>query len=115
MEKRQIDLSSEEKKKEFFDILNGFKCKREAYEYLGVYDNKKGIEYLQIIANEVGFDLNVYKERKKAKTKVCLECGIEFKPSNSSQKFCCRSCSAVYNNRLRKPYGDEFGEKISNS
>ena len=99
--KREIDLSTEGKKKEFFDILNGFKCKREAYEYLGVSDNSYGVKYLKDLSDEVEFDLNVYAKRRAIGVKKCLTCGKEFKPSYKEQKFCSRSCCASFNNRHR--------------
>ena len=113
--KREIDLSTEEKKKEFFDILDGFKCKREAYEYLGICGNNYGITYLKELADKVSFDLSTYAKRRAAKPKKCLECGKEFKTGNSKQKFCSRSCRASYNNRLRPPYSESYRKKISDS
>lgn len=113
--KREIDLTTEERRKEFFDILNGFKSKTEAYEYIGVSGNNNGIKYLKELSDKVGFDLNIYTERRAVKLKKCLECGKEFKPEYPKQKFCSRSCSAVYNNRLRPPYDNSFRQKISDS
>lgn len=113
--KREIDLTTEEKRKEFFGILNGFKSKTEAYEYLGISGNNNGIKYLKELANKVGFDLNIYAERRAVKLKKCLECGKEFKPEYLKQKFCSRSCCASYNNRLRPPYNESFRKKISES
>lgn len=115
MEKRNIDLSTEEKKKEFFDILDGFKCKREAYEYIGVYDNSYGISYLKELANIVGFDLKTYTERKSLKNKICLRCGKEFKPKKAAQKFCSPSCSVSYNNNKRGEISNETKKKQSES
>ena len=99
--KREIDLSTEEKKKEFFDILDGFKSKTQAYEYIGVSHNSYGVKYLKDLADTVEFDLNVYAKRRALSIKKCLECGKEFKPKDSKQKFCCQSCSASYNNKHR--------------
>lgn len=45
--------------------------------------------------------------------KICLNCG---KPLEGFQKkFCCRSCAATYNNKLRGPMCDETKEKIKNT
>lgn len=99
--KREIDLTTEEKRNEFFKILNNFKTKAEAYEYIGVSDNSNGSLYLKRLAKIVGFDLNVYAERRKISPIKCIKCGKEFKPKSSSQKFCSRSCSASYNNERR--------------
>lgn len=47
------------------------------------------------------------------KNKTCINCG---KPLIGWQnKFCCRSCSASYNNRLRGPMKEEVKEKIKNT
>lgn len=99
--KREIDLSTEEKKKEFFDILDGFKSKTEAYDYVGVSDNSYGIKYLEDLANTVDFDLNTYAKRRAVGVKKCLKCGKEFKASYKEQKFCSRSCGASFNNSHR--------------
>ena len=34
--------------------------------------------------------------------KKCLQCGEEFIPKESSQKFCSHSCAAIYNNLLNR-------------
>jgi hypothetical protein len=113
--KREIDLSTEEKKKEFFDILDGFKCKKEAYEYLGICGNSYGIIHLNELANAVGFNLNIYSERRKTKSKVCLCCGEKFIPKTLSQKFCSLSCAASYNNKKRDEISNETRRKLSES
>ena len=113
MKKKEIDLSTEEKKKEFFDILNGLKCKREAYEYLGISGNNYGIVRLNELASIVGFDLNVYAERRRTKSKICLCCGKEFVPQTLSQKFCSLSCAASYNNKKRNKPSEEVKAKVS--
>lgn len=112
MKKRKIDLSTKEKKKEFFDILDGFKCKREAYEYLCVYDNSYGVSYLKELANIVGFDLNIYAKRNSIENKICLWCGKEFSPKREAQKFCSSSCAASYNNTKRDK---DYKTKLSKS
>ena len=115
MKKREIDLSTNEKKKEFFDILDGFKCKREAYEYLCVYDNSYGISYLKELANMVGFDLNIYAKRNSIENKICLWCGKEFSPKRGVQKFCSSSCAASYNNTKRDKENKDYKIKLSKS
>lgn len=115
MKKKEIDLSTDVKKKEFFDILDSFKSKREAYEYLSVYDNSYGITYLRELANIVGFDLKTYSEKKKLKNKICLHCGKEFNPKKASQKFCSKSCSVSYNNAKRDKEDKEYKTKLSES
>lgn len=47
---------------------------------------------------------------KNKETKICLNCG---KPLSGWQtKFCCKSCAATYNNKLRGPMSEETKEKI---
>lgn len=111
--KRKIDLSTEEKKKEFFDILNGFKCKREAYEYLGISGNNYGINRLNELSSIVGFDLNSYADKRRVKPIYCLKCGKEFMPKSPKQKFCSSSCAASYNNEKREKPSKQFRLKVS--
>ncbi len=115
MKKREIDLSTQEHKRAFFNILDGFKTKKEAYSYIGVSPNNYGIKALQKLANAVGFDLNVYAERRKTKSKICVHCGKEFIPKTSCQKFCSSSCAASYNNSRRPPHSEESKKKVSES
>lgn len=49
--------------------------------------------------NKEGFFYNSYKSENN---KYCLNCNEEFKYSDKKQKFCSSSCSATYNNKLRK-------------
>lgn len=43
-----------------------------------------------------------FKIDTKNETKICLSCGKEFKCFKSeNRKFCCRGCSATYNNKLK--------------
>lgn len=74
--KHKIDISTEEKRKEVYNIFNSLTSKNKIHEYFKISDNKNGSEYIKQIANEIGFDLNIYKERKK---KFCLNCGKELK------------------------------------
>jgi predicted nucleic acid-binding Zn ribbon protein len=102
MKKRKIiDISTEEKRKEILKKFDEFTSKNQAHKYFGISDNKQGSEYLALIANKVGFDLNVYKERRKKKpTRYCKECGKEI-TSKWGKDFCCKSCSTKYNNEHR--------------
>lgn len=100
MRRKIIDISTQEKKKKVFDEFNLLSSKSQAHDYFGISDNKQGSEYLKEIASLVGFDLNIYKERKKKPIKFCRECGKEIK-SKWAECFCCSSCAAKYNNRLR--------------
>ena len=107
--KHKIDITTKEKRKEIYDIFNTLTSKNQIHEYFNISDNKNGSDYIKQIANEIGFDLNVYKERKK---KYCLNCGKELK--KTQKKFCSSSCSATYNNKLRI-LSDESKRKISES
>lgn len=50
---------------------------------------------------------------KNKEDKICLNCG---KPLSGWQtKFCCKSCAATYNNKLRGPMSEETKEKIKNT
>ena len=101
MRKRKIiDISTEEKKKEVFERFDGFTSKNQAHEYFRISDNKQGADYLKQIAKEVGFDLSVYKERRKKPIRYCKQCGKEIN-SKYAKKFCCSSCSTKYNNSHR--------------
>ena len=104
----KIDISTDEKKKEVYEIFDSLTSKNKIHEYFKISDNKQGSEYVKQIANEIGFDLNIYKERKK---KYCLNCGKELK--NGQYKFCSCSCSATYNNLLREFMSEETKKKIS--
>ena len=111
MRKRKIiDISTEEKKKEVFEILDSFTSKNQAHKYFGISDNKQGSEYLREIASSVGFDLLVYKERRKKPTRYCKECGKEI-TSKWGKDFCCSACAAKYNNEHRDK---SVYEKVAN-
>jgi len=49
--------------------------------------------------NKEGFFYNLYKS---ANVKLCLNCNNEFNFSDKNQIFCGSSCSATYNNKIRK-------------
>ena len=77
-----------------YNILNNFKSKTEVYKYFGLSDNSNSILKLKNIAESVGFDLNVYKERRKGPKKFCKFCGKEL--ISNQHKFCSLSCSAKF-------------------
>lgn len=105
----KIDISTEDKKKEIFDLFNSFNKKQEIYDYFKISDNTTGKGYIERVAAEIGFDFAVYKERKK---RYCLFCGKELK--RWQKKFCSCSCSAKFNNEGRK-LDDTTKKKISES
>lgn len=50
---------------------------------------------------------------KNKEVKTCLNCGKQL--SGWQTKFCCKSCAATYNNKLRGPMSEETKEKIKNT
>lgn len=50
---------------------------------------------------------------KNKENKTCLNCGKQL--SGWQTKFCCKSCAATYNNKLRGPMSEETKEKIKNT
>ena len=103
----KINISNEENKKNVYEIFNSLNSKNQIHKYFKISDNKNGSEYIKQIANEIGFNLDIYKERKK---RYCLKCGAELK--RGQNKFCSSSCSASYNNALRE-VTSETKKKIS--
>jgi hypothetical protein len=63
------------------------------------------------MADLIGFDLNIYKERQAKQKKYCLHCGREL--VSWQTKFCSSSCSATYNNLKRCPMPEESKKLIS--
>ena len=98
--RKVIDISTEEKKREVFELFDSLTSRNKAHEYFGISDNKQGSNYLRQIANEVGFDFSQYDERRKKPIMYCEECGKEL-VAKWQKKFCCSSCAAKYNNKHR--------------
>lgn len=105
----KIDISTEKKKKEIYEIFDSCSTKTEVYQRFGISDNTLGKGYVEKIAAEIGFDFSIYKERKK---RYCLFCGKELK--KGQKKFCSSSCSAKYFNG-GKHLKEETKKKISES
>jgi predicted nucleic acid-binding Zn ribbon protein len=102
-----IDISTEEKRKQVYELFNSFNKIGDIYAYYKTSDNKSNVDYVKYIANQIGFDLSSYKRRNK---KYCLNCNKELKSSQT--KFCSSSCAASYNNKLRGPRTEETKNKI---
>lgn len=116
--RKHLSLKKKEERKKLYEIFDSFTSKTQCYEYLGITPNVNGFDYLNEIADAIGFDFNVYKLRKQAKMKkVCLTCGKEFTYKYKEQKFCCMSCSATYNNKHRDTTfrDDAFIDKLRES
>lgn len=107
-----IDISTEEKKKEVYDLFDSFSYKKEIYEHYGVKDNTSNLRYLNKIAKEIGFDFSVYKARK-IKIVHCKYCGKQL--DNSRKTFCNNSCAASYNNIHRGEHSETTRIKIAKS
>ena len=54
----------------FIKIFNKY---NDADSLVEISDNKQGSDYLKQIAKEVGFDLSLYKERRKKPIRYCNE------------------------------------------
>ena len=113
MRRKIINIDTDENKKEVFEKFNSVNSKHQAHILFGISDNKSGSEYLKEIAQQVGFDLNVYKQRKEKPKRYCLQCGEEIL-SRHNQKFCCQSCATTYQN-LHTVKTEETKKKISES
>lgn len=105
--KLEIDISTDDLKKEVFNLFSEFNKICDIYNFFRVKDTPYNNRYVHKIANEIGFDFSVYKERKK---RYCKNCGKELK--KGQKKFCCSSCAAKYNN-VGRNHSEETKEKIS--
>ena len=92
-----LQLNTEEDKKQFYELLESLSSLTDIYKFYNVSDNGANAYYLKQCANVVGFDLNVYKQKRKC-VSYCLNCGKEI---TGNKKFCTSSCSAKYNNSRR--------------
>lgn len=106
----KIDINTYEKQLELYSLFNSFEKIGDIYTHFNMSDNSSNSKKVKEIAKQINFDLNIYKERRNPK-RYCLECGKELK--KGQKKFCGKSCSATYNNRLNGPKKDETKRKIS--
>lgn len=110
-----IDISTPEQKQEVLDLFRSFSYKKDIFEHYNVSNNTQNGQYINYIANQIGFDFSYYKEKKENK-KYCLYCGLEITGKDKSRKkFCNSSCAASYNNMQRNPMSNETKKKISNT
>ena len=114
--RKLVDISTEEKQKELFELFNGFSTVKEILNYFGVSKSSTNLSYLHSVCDIIGFDLGVYAEKKrKPIISNCLYCGKPFTTNDDKRKrFCNSSCAASYNNRKRS-LTDETKIKISES
>ena len=88
-------------------ILNS-KSRTEASKKIFNYSNRTTLLKIDYYLKE--FDLVGFFKKKKIEKK-CLNCGIII---NRRNKFCCQSCSAIYNNKNRQ-LTEDTKNKISKS
>lgn len=107
--KSWIDISTEEKKQQVYNLFSSFSYKKDIFEYYGKCYNTDNLKYVNEIARIIGFDFDYYKGKRKQERK-CLYCG---KILNKDQKkFCCKSHSAIYNKK-ETPMSESTKKKIS--
>ena len=92
---------------ELFNVFESSNSISEVLRKLNISDNSNNWKKIKLLAIEIGFNIETYKNRKK---KFCLNCGKELK--RGQNKFCSNSCSATFNNKNRI-VSDETKEKIS--
>ena len=99
----KFDLSTEEKRKELYNVFNSFNLKKEIYAYFGICRNTTNNKYIKDVCEKIGFDLNSYSTKKKKYEKhYCLNCGKEIVTGDYRKKFCNSSCASTYNNKHRE-------------
>lgn len=113
MRRKIINIDTEEGKKEVFEKFYSVNSKHQAHILFGISDNKEGSEYLKKVAQQVGFDFEIYKKRREKPKRYCLQCGNEI-VSRYNKKFCCQSCATTYQN-LHTVKTEETKQKISES
>lgn len=106
-----IDISTEEKKKEIYDLFSSFSNKTEIYKHFGKSGNGSNVKYINNIGKEIGFDFKSY--HKKREDRKCKKCGKTFHPKYEKQIFCCKSCANSFNNYGKK-MKNETKDKIRN-
>lgn len=98
---RLKEINIERDKEFLYNLFESFNKKGDIYEYFGLWDNKETVKLINDIAKSIGFDFNVYKERRRMKPRICEQCGKEYNPTHSKQRFCSQSCVATYTNTGR--------------
>ena len=95
MRRKIINIDTDENKKEVFEKFYSVNSKHQAHILFGISDNKEGSEYLKKVAQQVGFDFEIYKKRREKPKRYCLQCGNEIVSKNAS-KFCSNECHSEY-------------------
>lgn len=107
----KYNMDDDNAKREIYNILDSVDSEEKVYKAFECKYNKTNRNFLYNLANIVGYDLSIYKERRKKIIKYCKKCG---KPLCKSQKlFCSKSCAAKYNNTKRGKKTEEQKQRIS--
>lgn len=108
---KNYNIQNNEDKDKIFALLDSVNSEEKAYSLFECKYSKTNKLYLYHIANIVGFDMSVYKKRRKKVVKYCIKCS---KPlSKGQKKFCSRSCAISYNNMQRGKMSEEQKQQIS--
>ena len=107
-----IDISTEQEKQELLEIFQSLDSIVAVCNYYNIQDQPNNRYYIKYVAEEIGFDLNDFKEKRHPK-KYCKQCGKLL--TGQQTKFCSSSCAASYNNKLRGPMKEETKQKIRES
>lgn len=109
--RKNYNIQNNEDKDKILTLLDGVDSEEKAYSLFECKYSKTNRLYLYHIANIVGFDMSIYKERRKKVVKYCIKCN---KPlSKGQKKFCSESCAAKYNNMKRGKMSEEQKQQIS--
>jgi len=92
-------FNTEIEKTKLYELFDSFNSKKQIFEYFNISDNTKNTNELNCIGKEIGFDFEIYKERRNP-SRFCLQCGKKLK--KGQKKFCSSSCAAKYNNTKRE-------------
>ena len=107
----KYNMDDDNAKREIYNILDSVDSEEKVYKAFECKYNKTNRNFLYNLANIVGYDLSIYKERRKKIIKYCKKCG---KPLCKSQKlFCSESCAAKYNNMKRGKMSEKQKQQIS--
>lgn len=101
---KHIDITNNKEKDKFINILNTSYSKAEVCRIYGGKDTPVNISELNELAKIVGFDFNIFIQ-KRYPDRFCKLCGKKLLRGQKS--FCCSSHAATYNNKVR-------GQKLKN-
>ena len=81
----------------------------EVVHHLDYYRDNNKIENLIVLSKEDHRKLHSYYDNdNKLSYKKCEHCGLEFKPQNSSVKYCSHSCASLSSRRCNRPSKEEL-------